>query len=286
MFDVFRKFKTKGKTQAFNRVHEGGPMKDISLLKGAEPRRILQTIIDEEIPAIMSYLSRGKWHVAKVLLTELGANRLSVDLVPSDKPQPMNIQLEQPVGLSLKYGYGKFIFEAKVIALEPSPESQSGGVIVLNVPDRIEIVQRRNYYRVKVPASLKVNVLMWHRCTKGDPNQPAPDNYYKGRLIDISAGGAQLAVPTSEDPDFSVGQFVCVRFTPLPYETPILFNAQIRNILPTADGQCHCFGLQIVGLEASHCGRETLQRLVGVVEQYYKMAQSNVREQDLQPTKK
>ena len=83
--------------------------------------------------------------------------------------------------------------------------------------------------------------------------------------------------------DFKKGQFVSVRFTPMPYDKPIVFSAQIRNILATADGKSASLGLQIVGLEASREGREVLTRLIGVVEQYYRMNQTGAKRQDVQP---
>ena len=281
------------KTGFSKRVATGGvEMNEVAMLKKAEPREILERLVEKKVSAIMSYLSKGKWHVAKVTLTELGAYRLSAEIQPSKNPNPVNIQDDQPVGISLKYGYGKFIFESKVTALEPSTDGQSGGVVVLTVPDRIEIVQRRNYFRVEVPSSLKVNTLMWPRRKQGVQNEPAsanaqvqrqndgPDQYWQGRLIDISAGGAQVVLDNSNKDDFKNGQFLGIRFTPLPYETPVVFNAQIRNILPTADGTNICLGLQIVGLEASLEGREVLQRLCSVVEQYHQMNQSSVKQQD------
>jgi hypothetical protein len=69
----------------------------------------------------------------------------------------------------------------------------------------------------------------------------------------------------------------------MPYETPLMFNAQIRNILPTADNKSICLGLQNVGLEASTEGHQVLQRLCNVVEQYYQLNQSSVKQQDIQP---
>ncbi|NOR67807.1 MAG: hypothetical protein GQ528_10685 [Woeseiaceae bacterium] len=108
----------------------------------------------------------------------------------------------------------------------------------------------------------------------------------QGSLVDISAGGAQVAVPhevKTQGTDFRKGQFVSVRFTPVPYETPIVFSAQIRNILPTADGKSASLGLQIVGLEASSEGREVLTRLIGIVEQYYRMNQAGAKRQDAEP---
>jgi len=289
----------------------------VMLLRGDEPEKILQTAIDKKVPAIMSYLSKGKWHVAKVLLTDLVANRLSVESTATRKKQhPLNIQVNQPVGISFKYEYGKFVFDTTVVALEPlsSPEADEGwgGTMVLAVPNRIEVVQRRSYYRVNVPESLKVKVVLWHRSGRRQAQKQIQDaaedvhNYCQGRLVDISAGGAQVVVPYPDEEgcpesirresngnmsrtffagelDFKKGQFVGMRFTPMPYETPLVISAQIRNILPTADGKSASLGLQIVGLEASPEGREVLTRLIGIVEQYYQINQSGARQRDIQP---
>jgi hypothetical protein len=265
----------------------------------------------------MSYLSKGKWHVAKVLLTELVGDRLSVDSATSKKKQhPLNIQANQPVGISFKYEYGKFVFDTTVVGFEPSsnPEADEGwgGTMIIAVPNRIEVVQRRSYYRVDVPESLKVKVIMWHRSGRREAKKQIEDaaedvhNYCQGRLVDISAGGAQVVVSYSDQAgcpasvrqeskgdtsrtfcagelDFRKGQFVGMRFTPMPYETPLVVSAQIRNILPTADGKSASLGLQIVGLEASPEGHEVLARLIGIVEQYYQINQSGARQRDTQP---
>ncbi len=140
---------------------------------------------------------------------------------------------------------------------------------MLAVPDKVEIIQRRSYFRVDVPRSLKVNVLLWHRRrSRGTKNEIRDTkdeigNYWQGKLVDISAGGAQIVVeggvaqrPLSglgspsqwqevsqfakdrkmETSDFKKGQFIGLRFTPMPYETPLMFDARIRSILTTADG--------------------------------------------------
>ncbi len=291
-------------------------MNQVVMLHGAECDGILQAAIQKEVPAIMSYLSKDKWHVAKVLLTSLEDHRLRVITRTAvrrggqtAKPHPINIQINQPVGISFKYSYGKFVFDTTVVGLEPSPEppalsceSKSGGTIVLSVPSRIEMIQRRNYFRVNVPKSLKVNVVLWHRNRRRDAENhaqasasrpPAADStYYQGKLVDISAGGAQIVVPHKSDvdqsflgaarQDFKKGQFIGLRFTPMPYDTPLMCNAQIRSILPTADNKSIYLGLQIVGLEASPEGREVLSRLVGVVERYHQINQSSARQQDMQ----
>jgi len=265
-------------------------MSEIVILQGQESRAVLQAVAEQRSPAIMSYLSKDKWHVAKVTLKSLADDKLYIEGCHAvDKPHPINIRISQPVGLNFKHAYGKFVFDTVVVGLEPSADPGSGGTIVLTAPDRIGVVQRRSYFRVNVPESLKVSVVIWHRTGSRQVNEPI-HNYYEGRLMDISAGGAQIIVPVrngrmegapgSPAFDFHKGQFIGVRFTPLPFETPLVFNAQIRNILPTADHTALCLGLQIVGLEASEEGRQILARIAGVVARYYDMNQASGKQQD------
>jgi len=271
-------------------------MNEVMTPHGVDREKVLQTAIDMKVPAIMSYLSKDKWHVAKVLLTNLDGDRLSVESTISRRQRPINIRVDQPVGVSFKYGYGKFVFDTTVKALEPStdPETQRqrGGTIVLAFPDKVEVIQRRNYFRVNVPESLKVKVLLWPRSGRKEQTNPKNDaaiethNCCQGRLMDISAGGAQIIVPSQNDAgqaSFKKGQFVSMRFTPQPYETPLILNAQIRNILPTADEKNASLGLQFVGLEASPEGREILSRLIGIVERYYQINQTGVKRQGKHP---
>jgi c-di-GMP-binding flagellar brake protein YcgR len=292
-------------------------MNEMVTLRENQAAKILQTVIDEKVPAIMSYSSKGKWHVAKVLLADIVGNQLSIVSTHSTKKQhPINIQVGQPVGISFKHEYGKFVFDTTVIGLEQTSSPQAnqgcGGIIVLKAPEKVEVIQRRSYFRVEVPESLKVKVLLWHRSTKREAKDQIHtrseqmNNCFQGRLIDISAGGAQIEVPyrnednccTSEEfqsetdecgisntnkPNFKKGQFIGLRFTPVPYETPLTLSAQIRNILPTADNQGISLGLQIVGLEASPEGHQVLTRLIYVVGRYYQMNQSSVKQLDKQP---
>lgn len=275
---------------------KGVGMNEVMTPHGVDREKILQTAIDMKVPAIMSYLSKDKWHVAKVLLTNLDGDRLSVESTVSRRQRPINIRVDQPVGVSFKYGYGKFVFDTAVKALEPStdPETQrqGGGTIVLAFPDKVEVIQRRNYFRVNVPESLKVKVLLWPRSGRKEQTDPKHDaaiethNCCQGRLMDISAGGAQIIIPSRNDAgqaSFKKGQFVSMRFTPLPYETPLILNAQIRNILPTADEKNASLGLQFVGLEASPEGREILSRLIGIVERYYQINQTSAKRQSKHP---
>ncbi len=101
------------------------------------------------------------------------------------------------------------------------------------------------------------------------------------KLIDLSVGGMQIAVSAAQRPKFREGQFVSVKFVAMPYEKPLMFNAQIRTVFPTADEKNLCIGLQMVGLEANAEGREVLSRLIGITEQYYQMSKLGLRHREM-----
>jgi hypothetical protein len=273
-----------------------GVMSGMFMLCKNEAEQILQTAIEEKVFAIMSYSSIDEWRVTKVQLTELAAGKLKVEVFePRPKPRPMDIQVNQPVGMSFKHAYGKFIFDTNVVALEYSGNPVRGvgrTTIVLAAPDQIEMIQRRSYFRVNVPHFLNVSVTLWRHRQNGNTgpmlhelNRPQMTscerrNYYLGKLVDISAGGAQIMIPKQNgaDLDFRKGKYIGLRFTPMPYEMPLMFNAQIRNILPAEDHKSIYLCLQIVGLEVSSEGRRVLSRIAEVTERYYRLNLSDAKQ--------
>ncbi|OHB55716.1 MAG: hypothetical protein A2Y07_11300 [Planctomycetes bacterium GWF2_50_10] len=222
-------------------------------------------------PAVMTHISRGKWHMTKVNLVYADSNAIHLEIPQKDHHHPVNIRVDQPVGLSFKHDYCKYICDSVVTGFEPSTNMDSGGVIVIASPQRVDRLQRRNFYRVTVPLNLNVRALFWHRGYKDETNSMPEENYWQGRLIDLSAGGMQIGIDPMIRSNFSQGQIVGLQFTPMPYEKPILLECQIRHIAPTVDGAMICLGLQIVGLEATAEGRETLMGLCEVVKTYYNM---------------
>ncbi|HEX41828.1 MAG TPA: PilZ domain-containing protein [Phycisphaerales bacterium] len=287
-------------------------MNDLVVLTDQQRFEPLETMRNERLIAILTYQSKGKWRVAKALVSDLAAERIMLACMTPDggRPQPVNIQPGQSVGLSFKLPCGKCVMETRVVALQPAATGEGGGRIVVEMPDGIEVIQRRSYFRVNVPPSLRVDVVLWRRSGKSGPHAE-PSRYCHGQLVDISAGGAQVALqadvesegneeaepgvwrvasaPPGRDngisaPGLHNGQFIEMRFTPLPYEPPMLLAAQIRNIWPSADGSKLYLGLQLVGLEATAEGHQLLARLVNVVEQYHRMNESGpIRQQSDEP---
>ena len=176
-----------------------------------QPREILATAIKDRTEAIISHLSRGKWHMTKVMLSGLGANVINVEILPRRKRCPLNINVEDSVGISFKYGYSKFIFEAKVFGFEASENKNSLGRIVIGIPSKIEVLAKRSYFRVNIPSSLDIPVAVSHY--QENKTQNSNSNCWMGRLIDISAGGAQVAVPAGQNTAIKKGHTAQIKFT-------------------------------------------------------------------------
>jgi len=108
-----------------------------------------------------------------------------------------------------------------------------------------------------------------------------PGHSWLGRLIDISEGGMQVALPkteaaaqglysTADVATLSKGRLVGIEFRPYQEEAVLTFDARIIEILPTADGRNICLGLQFIALEANPQGRQGLERLCSTGGIYYK----------------
>ncbi len=237
-----------------------------------DSKQILDAIAEDQCTAIMSYLSKRKWHVTKVSVLSAGAACIKVSIAPRKDPHPVNISLGQCVGMSVKYNFGKILFETKVIDLEPSLNPEEGGIVVLELPNRIEAVDRRSYYRIPIPKNISVKAKITHAAESFlAKNSKNTGRSITGNMVDISAGGLQVAVDAKQCRDFKQGQTVTIGFIPMENEETIELNAQIRSILPTANENDVCLGLQMIGLESTRQGRDKLRKLVRVVETYHQI---------------
>ena len=205
--------------------------------------------------------------MTKVMLSSLGANVFNVEILPKRKRCPLNININDSVGVSFKYGYSKFIFEAKVLGLEPSENINSLGRIVISIPSKIEVLAKRSYFRVNIPNSLEVPVTLSHY--QENRTQDSDSDFWTGRLVDISAGGIQVAVPAAQNPVLKKGHTAQIKFASPNDGALITIQGLVRYTAPTADKENICLGFQIIGLEATEMGRATLAKLVEAVEYFY-----------------
>ncbi len=237
------------------------------IIRSKELKEVLARTVDLKTPAIMSYLSGGKWHTANVLLTAIGQNSLHFEL-SEEHTGTSNARKDQPVGISIQHEFNKYVFETVVLEIKTSEGPNIRKIIHLGIPDRIEKMQRRLYARVPVPEELKVKTLFWHRGYHDEAREAPDENYWQGKLLDISAGGLRLVIEGWQNSYFNVDQFIGLQFTPMSYQKPIVLEGQIKHIEEIDEGEKLCIGAEFLGLEASNEGRKKLRRLAEVINTY------------------
>ncbi|MCK5172720.1 MAG: PilZ domain-containing protein [Planctomycetes bacterium] len=245
-------------------------MSESQVLNGQEVIDILSLAVSEGSPGTISYLAKGKWHISEILHATITGETVHVELAPSERTHNVAIQINQPVGIAIQHGFNKFIYEAAVVGFESSVNQTGTGKIVLEMPEKVEKMQRREYVRIDVPADLTVKVLFWHRGYLDGTAEVPHENYWQGRLVNLSAGGFQIEVDRRDGPNFRSGQLVGLQFTPMCYEQPVVAEAQIKHVAENAENGQVYIGAEFIGLEASSQGRRKLRRIADIVSNYQK----------------
>ena len=81
-------------------------------------------------------------------------------------------------------------------------------------------------------------------------------------------------IDTGKTPVLDEGEQIILRFSPVACEPPINFDALIRGIIRTDDGESLSLGLQFVELDTNTEGRRCLQRLCELEGRYVEAAAS------------
>ncbi len=162
------------------------------------------------------------------------------------------------------------------IGLEPQGNRPDSGTLVFENQDRTEVYERRNYTRLNLSQSLQISVELWPVCQAIAPDESVPADGWQGVLIDVSEGGAQVAIDFLQKATIKCEQFIRMRFAPIAYESPLTVDAVIRDILPTVDSENVCLGLQFVGLAANPEAQRILHRLCDSEKRYFETTSRNI----------
>lgn len=233
-------------------------------LKSIQIKEFLSESRQKNSEVVVSFTRQGKWRILNAQIRDFSDESISLDISESLG----DIKAYQPVGICVHVEHSKYLFETTVSAVD------SGGIEV-DFPETAERMQRRAYERQPVPSDLKVKSLFWHRGYLDDSDKKPAEQYWQGRLVNLSAGGAQIAVDMDQKEHFCSGQLLGVQFTPMSYQKPLLLESHVRYFIDEPEHHQFLVGVEFLGLEASSQGREALERLVDVINQYEKMNLEN-----------
>lgn len=237
-------------------------------ISSTEMVEFLQQACEKKASVVGSYQCEGKWR-----LLEMETCGFSEDFIAfRTDTLCKSLRKDQPVGICIHLDYYKYIFDTQVQAVETQ---DTGWRVLLDPPEKIERVQRRMYERESVPRNLKVKVLFWHRGYLDDHDQSPEEMYWQGLMLNLSAGGAQFEIDLAQKSNFRVGQLLGVQFTPMSYQKPFLLESHVRYLKENNENHHFKIGVEFLGLEASPEGRETLNRLLGIIAEYEAVNQQN-----------
>ena len=176
---------------------------------------------------------------------------------------------QQPAGISFKNGHLKVVFAAPVRRREPGYSINATTqveALMVSFPSEIKAIQRRNNYRVKIPAGSELSARVWRipqHAYLGD--RPMAAQEIACELRDISTGGVGLSFKGKEGGPAKVSTEDRLRIELTTAGGKILVEGRMRHpVEPTKENQFRA-GVQFKALENNLDGRQILAQLTRIV---------------------
>lgn len=175
-------------------------------------------------------------------------------------PWPPRVLAGQLLPCSFRRGHRKYLFVSAVMdETQVERDGLAEKAYVLAWPEGVQQVQRRLYFRAAIPAEMNLVARIWPSVAAIDTVPKGQPPLQVGKLIDISAGGCQVELPTPEALVLDKSYLLEIQM-PRP-EPPVLIQAQARRVQALAYSDQYRYGLQFLSLDHSPRGQDTLLRL-------------------------
>ncbi len=234
-------------------------------LNPAQRDEYLLEAISAHVPATVSCQLADGWATLKSRMLGLGGTgrQIVIEYPMPGANTPPEIVEGQNIGVSFRRGHKKYVFNTMVAArCRFAVDGAETEAIRLAHPLIMFELQRRVFFRAPVPAHLSVPIEVW-RTTESDPNG-TQSKRWTGKMVDISAGGVSVSLPTEADPDWPADAAVECAFSIEP-ETPALtISGRLKHVGRTENARVR-LGVHFVGLEATAEGRETLGHVLRLI---------------------
>lgn len=236
----------------------------------SETGTVLREAFDRRTPLVLSFRGPDGWITFSSRLLGLDGNnaQLTIEL-PAERRDQLTDQLPggSYLGVAFRRGHKKCLCTCVAIGMIDKRSGRNGPAgLALRWPEQIQVLQRRNYYRVLVPANMELKALIWSGGLNRKPENPAQDKTSMyARIRDISLGGMAVHAPAHEDCPFSEGQTVGCEFG-TPDDGRVTIEARFRHATRKPNGE-KLLGFQFVGLEHGPAGGHRIKQIVGLTKQ-------------------
>jgi len=236
---------------------------------------IFDRAVQERALAVLTVQSDSQWLTFKSRFLERDPRGrfFVLDHLPNGDHTPPSIIPGQCLGVSFRQRSRKLLFAtvAEAIGRFHLDDRTVIPAVRYRWPDSMTEMQRRAYYRTRVPDDTTLLVSVWPGGIAARGNaQKTPLQVTTGELADLSCGGALLRLHLPTPPNWADGQTLGLEMQLPDGRTPILTDARYRGVRLTAGGALTA-AVQFVGLELTPDGRTTLQRLANSVQRLYRL---------------
>ena len=162
------------------------------------------------------------------------------------------------IGVMFRNGFQRFLFSASIAAVEES----GSRALQLDLPEELQVSERRVGLRVEMPALATVEASIWlggWQVKRDEPDVVVP--VWSGRVLDLSEGGCYVRTSREVSRYIEIGDIVGLQLTIGQGQAPehILTNAQFCRSDP--DGEMSMVGLQFIDVDESEQTRGAHEKI-------------------------
>lgn len=162
------------------------------------------------------------------------------------------------VGVAFRDGFRRFLFTAKIVSVEET----GARALKLDMPEAIQVTERRTGLRVEMPALLTVEASLWLGGWQVRSDQPdAVIPVWSGRVQNLSEGGCYVRTNRHISRHLEVGDIVGLQLVigEGDQAEEVLIDAQLCRSDP--DGDMLMVGLQFMDAEQSEHVRRAHEKI-------------------------
>jgi len=169
---------------------------------------------------------------------------------------------------SFHAGNNRITFLTTLVRVDPTyrlNDQLAVPAVCLRRPSDYRAIQRRDAYRVSVPADSELKVELWTIAEDADLNaSPAAEKQLKAEIRDLSTGGIGVVLQKSAEP---IAAGTRIRCEIKLQELGVLLQGRLRLEASAADASVSMAGVMFDNLEIDVKGRETLDTLGRMIQQ-------------------
>ena len=248
-------------------------MAAIETMTEQDVRQTLEAAVEDRTPAIVSVRADERWlNLHSRFLDLRGQHLLIHPPVATGDETPHEFRNGESLHVAFRGGFLKFTFATTVTGIGQIPLDGRARVPVLSIltPSSLRQIRRRSTERSHVPEGRLPAALFWLG-DKQDGTEADSDDRpsWPGRVVDFSIGGLRILVDRNAAEGLAFGDRVGVRLSFGLEEQTLYADALFRHLRQYDEDEAKVLmGFQLLGLDETPEGRQTLTYLIEKVQEF------------------